>query len=90
MPSLPNENSSQHSRRKAMLLGVGLDNEDGHVRVTRGEEFTLVGGSHDTHEQMQEKAIKFGEELQRRGKRMADITPKEFLDIADRIRMKEP
>ena len=40
-----------------MLLGVGLDNDDGHGRVTRGENFRLVGGSHDTHQQMQERGL---------------------------------
>ena len=45
------------TRKKPGLLGVGLDNEDGHVRVTRGDNFHLVGGSRDTHESMQEKCI---------------------------------
>ena len=30
-------------KRKALLLGVGLDNDDGEVRVTRGKNFRLVG-----------------------------------------------
>ena len=67
---------------KAKLVGVGLDNEDGQVRVTRGENFHLVGGSHETHSSMQEKCIKFNEKLQSRGKAMEQLEPKEFLDIA--------
>lgn len=70
---------------KALLLGLGLDNKDGHVRVTRGENFQLVGGSKDTHEQMQETAIKFNEELSKRGKRLEEISPNEFMDIAHKI-----
>lgn len=73
----------------AFLLGVGLDNKDGHVRVTRGQEFYLVGGSQNTHEHMQDKVIRFTEELDRRGKRMADISSDEFLDIADRVKLGE-
>jgi hypothetical protein len=69
----------------AWLLGLGLDNNDGHVRITRGPNFQLVGGSKPTHEQMQETAIKVNEELVKRGKRLADIGPKEFLDILRKL-----
>ena len=74
-------------KKKAMLLGVGLDNDDGHVRVTRGENFRLVGGSHDTHQQMQEKCIKFNEGLHARGKRLEDLQTNEFLDLAEQCQM---
>ena len=42
------------------ILGVGLDAEDGHKRVTQTDEMVLVGGSEATHERMQETAIRFG------------------------------
>lgn len=67
---------------KAGLLGLGLDNEDGHVRLTRGENFHLLGGSEATHESMQEKCIKFNEKLQGRGKTLEELERKEFLDLA--------
>ncbi len=69
----------------ALLLGLGLDNTDGHKRITRGKDFYLLGGSSDTHERMQEKAIRFTEELERRGKDMSEISPDEFRDIAREI-----
>ena len=70
-------------KRTALLFGVGLDG-DGHKRVTRGREFLLVGGSEETHEVMQEHAIRFNEELERRGKRLVDVdTREELADIAD-------
>ena len=72
--------------RHALLLGLGLDG-DGQKRVTVGKNFLLAGGSAPTHERMQEKAIKFNEELDRRRKRLEDIEPAEFHDIADHIRM---
>lgn len=72
---------------KAKLLGVGLDGEDGHARVTRGENFHLVGGSEDTHGQMQEKCIKFNEKLSGRGKQLEDLERQEFLDIASECKM---
>jgi hypothetical protein len=76
-------------KHKALLLGLGLDNKDGHVRVTTGPNFKLFGGSKDTHEHMTEKAIKFNEELTKRGKRLEDCSKNEVLDIADKIKMME-
>jgi len=77
------------AERKALLLGLGLDNDDGQKRVTVGKNFFLAGGSKPTHEAMQEKAIKFNEELDKRGKRIEDVSPNEFLDIADKIKLSE-
>lgn len=66
------------------LLGVGLDNEDGHKRVTQGEEFLLVGGSEETHERMQDVAIYFSEGLKERGKRIQDASIEEVIDLLHR------
>lgn len=74
-------------KKKAMLLGVGLDNKDGHTRITDGENFKLVGGSEETHGVMQEKAVKMNEHLKRRGKKLDDITHEEFHEIADKLGM---
>ena len=83
----PNNDKPQSPDKKSLLLGVGLDNKDGEKRVTKGKNFLLAGGSKDTHELMQEKAIKFNEELDKRKKRLEDIDRDEFLEIADRIDM---
>jgi len=72
---------------KAKLLGLGLDNEDGHVRVTRGENFHIVGGSEDTHESMQEKCVKFNEKLTSRGKELEELEKTEFMDLAAECEM---
>ncbi len=74
-------------KSKAALLGVGLDNKDGHTRVTRGENFVLAGGSHETHELMQEQCIKFNEKLSRRGKQLEQLQRNEFLDLAAECKM---
>lgn len=74
-------------RRKSKLLGVGLDGEPDEVRVTRGENFHLVGGSKETHETMQEKSIKFNEKLSARGKSMDDLEKQEFIDLASECGM---
>jgi hypothetical protein len=65
----------------AGVLGVGLDGEDGHTRITRTEEMTLVGGSEETHEKMQETAIRFGENLEKRGKTLQEASVREVLDL---------
>lgn len=69
-------------RLKKTLLGVGLDNDDGQVRITRGRNFHLIGGSQGTHEVMQEKCIKFNERLDDRGKQLEDLEGQEFIDLA--------
>jgi len=70
-----------------MLLGLGLDNEDEQVRVSRGRNFHLVGGSEETHESMQEKCIKFNEKLDERGKKLDELEGKEFVDLAGECEM---
>ena len=64
----------------ALLFGVGLDNRDEHRRITRGDNFYLVGGSEETHERMTETAIKFNEKLARKGKQLAELSPQEFAE----------
>ena len=63
------------------LLGVGLDNDDGHKRVTKADDILLVGGSQETHERMQDVAIHFGESLEQRGKRLQDASVDEVIDL---------
>ena len=72
---------SGNSKDPSLLVGMGLDNTDGHKRVTEGENFCLVGGSEETHERMTETAIKFNEKLARKGKRLSDLSPEEFRDM---------
>lgn len=66
---------------KIGLLGLGLDNKDGHKRITQAEEFAIVGGSAETHEKMTETAIKTFEELKLRGKNLGEVEPRELAEI---------
>ena len=79
---------AEKARKVALLLGVGFDGQDGHKRLTTGENFVLVGGSKETHEIMQDKAMGFNGELKKRGKRLEEINREEFREIADRIGIK--
>jgi hypothetical protein len=76
--------NAKKPKRKARILGVGLDS-DGNKRITKGDNFTLVGGSKDTHEQMTEKAIKINEKLKARGKQLDNVSREEFDDIAHEV-----
>ncbi len=70
--------------RRAALLGVGLDNDDGHKRITTGEQFAIVGGSEETHERMTETVVKTFEELKQKGKPLEEVGPKELSEIIHR------
>jgi hypothetical protein len=63
------------------FLGVGLDNKDGHQRLTSSEHFLLIGGSEETHERMQDTAIRFDEALRKRGKSLPETSTEEVLDL---------
>lgn len=70
-----------------LLLGMGLDS-DGEARITRGENFLLLGGKAETHDAMQEKAIKFNEKLRERGTTLSEIDRAEAKEIAAEIDVK--
>ena len=71
-------------RAHAALLGVGLDNADGHKRITAGEKFVILGGSEETHARMTETVVKTFEELKQRGKPLEDVETKELSEIIHR------
>ena len=63
------------------LVGIGLDNQDGHKRITQGERFAIVGGSEETHSRMTETVVKTFETLDRKGKTLQDVEKEELADI---------
>ena len=63
------------------ILGLAIDNDDGHKRITTGEKFVLLGGSQETHERMTETMVKTFEELKRRDKRLESVDPRELGEI---------
>ncbi|HVM60154.1 MAG TPA: hypothetical protein VMV72_04740 [Verrucomicrobiae bacterium] len=87
LPQMKKPSKSAKSKKKTMLFGLGLDNKDGHTRITSGDNFKLIGGSEETHGTMQEKAIKMNEHLKRRGKTLDTVSRDEFHDIADKLGM---
>lgn len=75
-------------KRKAVILGVGLDS-DGGKRITTGPNFALIGGTEETHELMTEKAIKINEKLKLRGKQLEQVSAAEFDDIAGEVGLQQ-
>jgi len=75
---------SNNKRRKAVMVGVGLDS-DGHKRLTAGSNFVLVGGTEETHEVMTEKVTKINEKLAAKGKQLEDVSHEEMDDIAHSV-----
>ncbi len=87
MSNKPGKSSRKKRQPKiGGLLGVGLDNEDGHKRITTGDKFVLVGGSQETHEKMTETVVKTFEELKRRDKHLENVDPRELAEILDKSR----
>ncbi len=72
---------AQSGPKSAALVGLAFDAEDGQKRLTRGKNFVLAGGSAETHAVMQETAIKVNEHLDRRGRRLEEVSPGELRDI---------
>ena len=67
--------------KKHSLLGIGFDGTDGHKRITKGDNFYLVGGSEETHEKMTEAAIKVGEKLAKKGRTIRTASDEELRDV---------
>lgn len=63
------------------LLGVAFDGDDGHKRITRSEEFLIVGGSQETHEGMQDVALRFSDSLKQRGKELRETPVEEVIEL---------
>jgi len=73
---------------KSILLGLGFDSKDGHKRITLGKNYRIYGGSKQTHHLMQEKCVKFNEQLKKRNKTLDKIGVDEFYEIAHKIGLK--
>jgi len=70
---------------RSTLIGLAFDAEDGHKRLTRGDNFVLFGGSSETHDIMRETTVKVTEKLADRGKRLEDVSPQELRDIFEEV-----
>lgn len=76
--------TDRDTERTVHLLGLGLDNKDGHVRLTSSEQFTVAGGSEETHERMTETLMKTCESLERRGRSLNEADVREIAELIDK------
>lgn len=81
----PSERPNADDEKITSLLGVGLDAKDDEMRLTRGPNFALVGGSQETHEVMRETVVKVNENLERRGKVLQETSRREFMDVLHEV-----
>ncbi|MCD8351243.1 MAG: hypothetical protein LUC93_11605 [Planctomycetaceae bacterium] len=75
-------------RGRAVLVGYGLDDSNGHVRYTRGAAFELYGGSDLAHGEMQKRAQIIEEEIAKLGISLDGMTYEQFQmvqDIVERV-----
>jgi len=67
--------------KKRHVLGLGLDNHDGHRRITVTESFFVLGGSEKTHAYLTQILINASEDLKNHGKLLAETEPEELLNL---------
>lgn len=72
-------------RIRAALIGLGLDAQDNHQRLTRGGQSLVLGGSAETHDELRETVLRMELELDRQGQRLGDLDPLELAELAWRI-----
>jgi hypothetical protein len=77
--------SRPEGRLRAVLVGLGPDDEQAPRRVINGSQCLVLGGSADAHEEMLETLLRLESELERRGQDLGQIPPEELADIALRI-----
>lgn len=76
---------ADRSTRARFLMGLGLDG-DGHTRVTKGEDYVLLGGTEETHNRMQEDVERFRHRLKKMGTDLQQASPREIVRAAREVR----
>lgn len=66
------------------LVGVGLDCDDGHKRITTSENFSVIGGSDETHAKVSETFIKTLECCSSKNKTLDEISREELTDLLNK------
>jgi hypothetical protein len=77
------------TERRRFLMGVGLDS-DGHARITKSEEYLLMGGSENTHDRMRETVERFTDTLRRMGTDLQHASSDEMLEAAGEAGLLDP
>ncbi len=67
--------SSRTRKKIVRLLGVGFDTDDGHVRITTGDNYDVWMGSDESHAYMTELISRIEEEISKRGLDLDELSP---------------
>jgi hypothetical protein len=86
---LTQQTSPPRGRLRATLIGLGLDSGDDQNRLSRSDQSLILGGSAETHAELQDTALRMERELDRRGRRLGDLDPVELADLATAIDLPE-
>ena len=71
--------------RIVRIVGLAADSEDGHIRITQGDNFNVYSGSEKTHGEMQETCLKINEMLSEKGRKLEDLSREEFIELVSSI-----
>lgn len=66
------------------IIGVGF-NQDGHVRVTQSDHYTILMGSESEHNRMTASCMLIEERLKEKGLRLKDLTESAFRQLIEEI-----
>ena len=78
-------NHNKSSKGNIILCGLAFDNKDNHKRITTGENFYVIGGAAETHENLVEKVMEFTEVIKKYGKKLDNLSEAEYYDIAKEV-----
>lgn len=67
------------------FIGICIDNDDGHKRLTQAEQFLIIGGTQEAHEVLTVACLKTFQNLKQNRKRLEQIEPDELIEIINRI-----
>ncbi|NRA11185.1 MAG: hypothetical protein HRT57_04430 [Crocinitomicaceae bacterium] len=67
------------------LLGIGFDNDDGHIRISHSEHSKIFMGSKESHHVLQQMCIDIEEAVRLSGRELSDYTSDEFLKLIQEL-----
>lgn len=73
-----NQSANRVRRGRVKVIGLGLDDAEGHIRYTRGDAFELIGGSEKAHSEMQKRALRIKAEIERLGITLERMSYEEY------------
>lgn len=74
------------NRKKIIrLLGVGFDAEDGHIRITHGDEMDVFMGSEESHENIVNLINIINSKINEKGLKLRDLSINEFIEFLETI-----